>query len=290
MRKVFKSIITIILVLSIVSNGFDVEAAKISKKNINNLEGFIIGDLWNDCICNFSWYYEYRTDCCGNKMNPEKIRKKYNTSIKSAKKWNKIVTGLKEKKYKNLKKHWKVLYSEALNIQKILNETDFSEMKSNKTKYDFPSDKFNDYMGKISDDFYKLSGNYKNDKKISKNNISNLYNFVVADMWNDCICNFSHYYEDRLDACGDEMDPEKTRTKFNKTMKKAAKWNKVVKSLKGEQYKNLKKHWKVLYSEAKKIQKKVNKADFEKMKSNKKVYNLKADKFQKYMYKIMEDY
>ena len=73
-------------------------------------------------------------------------------------------------------------------------------------------------------------------------------------------------------------------------MKKAAKWNKVVKSLKGEQYKNLKKHWKVLYSEAKKIQKKVNKADFEKMKSNKKVYNLKADKFQKYMYKIMEDY
>ena len=126
--------------------------------------------------------------------------------------------------------------------------------------------------------------------KISKKNIEDIYNFVVEDMWNDCICNFHWYYEYRTDSVGNEMNPEETLAKFNKVMKKAKKWDKVVKSLKGKKYKKLKKHWKVAYSEAKKIQKKLNKADFNAMRESNKYYNLGYKKFEKYMYKIMEDF
>ena len=110
-------------------------------------------------------------------------------------------------------------------------------MKNNKKVYELDVDTFRDFMDLVGDDIYKITYKKPKEVKICKKNIEHLPNFIISDMWNDGICIFNHYYEDILDACGKEMDPVKVRKSFNKTMKKAAKWDKVVKSLKGSKYK-----------------------------------------------------
>ena len=86
MKKRFISVLLIFLLLF--SYSPNVNAASLSNDKLNELDSFIIGNMWNDCICNFSWYYGYRTDACGDAMNPDKVLAKYNKTMRKAKKWN----------------------------------------------------------------------------------------------------------------------------------------------------------------------------------------------------------
>lgn len=155
MKNLLRKLFVILFIVSLILlHTESVEAAKISKKNIEYLNSFVVGDMWNDCICNFNWYYEYRTDSVGNEMNPEETLAKFNKVMKKAKKWDKVVKSLKGKKYKKLKKHWKAAYSEAKKIQKKLNKADFNAMRLSDKSYKLNCDKFEKYMYKIMEDFY----------------------------------------------------------------------------------------------------------------------------------------
>lgn len=126
-------------------------------------------------------------------------------------------------------------------------------------------------------------------KSISKKNISNIYNFSCDKLWNNGFCDMNWYCQGRTDSVGEKMNPEKRLKKIKKYMSDAKKWDKVVKSIKGKKYKKLKKEWKIIYSESKRMYKKLNKLDFEEMKNNQDlVYDLKTEKFQNHLYKLMD--
>ena len=263
-----------------------VNAKGFSNLDYDKLACFLSDDMWNDCICNFTWYFSYRTDACGRKMNPEKTLALYNKAMKKAQIWNGRINKLSGAKYRELKKHWKLMYSEAKIIQKTLKNTDFKKLKKSKRKYELNVDKYSDYWIDLVYDIGVITNNPIT--KISKDHIENLYSFAT-DLWNDCICNFSWYFSYRTDACGKEMDPDYILEKYDKLMKRAEKWDKVVKSFKGEKYQNLKKDWKEMYNEAKKIKKKLDNTDFDAMKDNKTEFKLNVNKYRKYMSKVQND-
>lgn len=126
-------------------------------------------------------------------------------------------------------------------------------------------------------------------KKISKQNISDIYNFACDKLWNSGFCDMKWYCKERTDSLGKKMNPEKKTKKIKKYMSDAKKWNKVVKSTKGKKYKKLKKEWKIIYSESKRMYKELQRLDFEEMKNDSELeYDLKTEKFYNHLYKLMD--
>lgn len=126
-------------------------------------------------------------------------------------------------------------------------------------------------------------------KKISKKNITDIYNFACGKLWNSGFCDMRSYCEGRTDSIGKKMNPEKKMKKIKKYMSDAKKWDKVVKSAKGKKYKKLKKEWGIIYSESKRMYKELQKLDFEEMKNDPKMkYDLKTSKFYDHLYKLMD--
>lgn len=126
-------------------------------------------------------------------------------------------------------------------------------------------------------------------KKISKQNISDIYNFACDKLWNSGFCDMNWYCTERTDSIGQKMNPEKKMKKIKKYMSDAKKWDKVVKSLKGKKYKKLKKEWEIIYSESKRMYKELQKLDFEEIENDPDIkYDLKVNKFQNHLYKLMD--
>lgn len=153
-----KKFIVLILSLAIIMCNFtNVQSKSISKKNISDIYNFSCDKLWNGGFCDMNWYCNERTDSVGGKMNPKKKLKKIKKYMSDAKKWDKVVKSIKGKKYKKLKKEWKIIYSESKRMYKELKKLDFEEMKNNKDLvYDLKTDKFQNHLFKLMDAAYSL--------------------------------------------------------------------------------------------------------------------------------------
>lgn len=126
-------------------------------------------------------------------------------------------------------------------------------------------------------------------KKISKQNISDIYNFACSELWNLGFCDMKWYCTERTNSTGQKMNTKKKMNIIKKNMINAKKWDKVVKSLKGKKFQKIKKEWGIIYSESKRMYKELKKLNFEKMENNPDLkYNLKTNKFYNHLHKLMD--
>ena len=67
-------------------------------------------------------------------------------------------------------------------------------------------------------------------------------NWLVSDIWNDGICDISHYYYDGKDSCGQTMDIEFTISQLGKEMELKVEYDKFMSELPDE-YRELSEIW-----------------------------------------------
>lgn len=67
-------------------------------------------------------------------------------------------------------------------------------------------------------------------------------NWVVSDIWNDGICDISHYYYDGKNSCGETMDIEFTISQLGKEMERKVEYDKFMSELPDE-YHELSEIW-----------------------------------------------
>lgn len=117
--------------------------------------------------------------------------------------------------------------------------------------------------------------------------LTNVYNFVVDEAWNNHACNIKHYIEDGTDAVGNKLDITKTIASFSKIVDKKSEYNDFISSLDDTKYKDVKECWNKISSEIDSMYKQVSeKAPKPKDKS----YKFKTDDLQKSMddlYKLL---
>lgn len=64
--------------------------------------------------------------------------------------------------------------------------------------------------------------------------IGDVRNWLVGDVWNDGICDMSHYYENGKNSLGQTMDPDFTLSQLGKTMSEKNEYNDMMNKLPDE--------------------------------------------------------
>ncbi|MDF9825395.1 hypothetical protein M2475_001850 [Breznakia sp. PF5-3] len=102
----------------------------------------------------------------------------------------------------------------------------------------------------IKDDKEKETFEAMSDDDINSE-LSDISNWVVGDYWNDGLVDIRDYLHNGTDATGKEMDITITLKRYNKAYKKAAKYDKFIKSLDEDKYGDIKEAWNTMYEEMK---------------------------------------
>ncbi|MBR4701867.1 MAG: hypothetical protein IKP19_09285 [Oscillospiraceae bacterium] len=72
--------------------------------------------------------------------------------------------------------------------------------------------------------------------------ISEVREWLVSDIWNDGICDLSHYYYNGKSATGKSMDPEFSIEQLKKAYAKKAKYDEMMNSV-SDEYSDLKEYY-----------------------------------------------
>lgn len=83
--------------------------------------------------------------------------------------------------------------------------------------------------------------------------LSDAYNFSVEKIWNEGLCDISHYIESGTNSNGEKMDPQKVLSNLESNMKTLEKYNKSVSEIKSDKHSDALKQWKIIYDEANKL-------------------------------------
>lgn len=98
---------------------------------------WLVEDMWNHGVCDLGWYYEYKTDACGEKMSPKTALATFNKKYKKVTTYNKWINGLKGSKYNKLKKKWNASMKKLKATHKTLNSIDWSKAPYTDGKFDY---------------------------------------------------------------------------------------------------------------------------------------------------------
>lgn len=89
------------------------------------------------------------------------------------------------------------------------------------------------------------------------NEVTDIYNWLVGDIWNKGFCDISSYYVMGTSSTGDELDIEFTLTQLDKAMEKKADYDAYMEGL-SDEFKDLSGYWvkvseqvDILYAEVK---------------------------------------
>lgn len=124
--------------------------SKINSK-LYDINAWVVEDVWNNGFCDIKWYIECGTDSCGRPMDLDESLDLLDDALSSRASYNSFILSLNGKKYKKIKKYWKLLNKQILKLQdRIYDEgVGYGDTALN-TKY------FVIYSGKFSDAIYKL--------------------------------------------------------------------------------------------------------------------------------------
>ncbi|MSS64604.1 hypothetical protein [Velocimicrobium porci] len=116
--------------------------------------------------------------------------------------------------------------------------------------------------------------------------IMDAYNWVCEDVWNNYFCDMYHYIESGTGSLGQKLNAKKCIKNGKKVVKKVAYYDAQMKKLSNtKKNKKAKEIWKKLKKEIimldKQLQEKTPKANDES-------YIFNTDKFQTYMYKLLD--
>lgn len=114
-----------------------VTVKRTDKDKIVEAYAWMVEDMWNNGVCDFGWYYSYKTDACGQKMDPYKKLETFNKKYKKVTTYNEWINGLKGDKYKKLKKKWNASMKELETTHETLNSIDWSKAPYKDNDFDY---------------------------------------------------------------------------------------------------------------------------------------------------------
>ncbi len=116
---------------------------------LNEINNFVVDNIWNNGYCNISWYISSGTDSTGEKLDINKTLKDLTASMTQLSVYDKYITGLKGGQYDSLKTAWKDLYNESQSLYGIVKS---STPIPNDENSSFSSNTFTDYMNTFSEE------------------------------------------------------------------------------------------------------------------------------------------
>lgn len=87
----------------------------------------------------------------------------------------------------------------------------------------------------------------------AKQILSDAYNFSVENIWNNGLCDISHYVEDGTNSVGEKMNPKETLDKLENNMSKFNEYNDKISKITDKEFEKQVKQWGIVYNEASKL-------------------------------------
>lgn len=132
------------------------DVAKMSDKEIyiklREVNSWYTSELWNDGLCDISWYANKGTSATGQELDIEMTLKRYNEALEKMDDYNTFITGLDDKKYDDVKYAWDKLYNGIKESDKIIKANEITANSGLDLKTSVLSqysDAFKDYISKL---------------------------------------------------------------------------------------------------------------------------------------------
>lgn len=87
----------------------------------------------------------------------------------------------------------------------------------------------------------------------AKQILSDAYNFSVENIWNNGLCDISHYVENGTNSVGEKMDPKETLDKLENNMSKFNEYNDKISKITDKEFEKHVNQWNIMYTEASKL-------------------------------------
>lgn len=134
------------------------ETANLSEKEIysklKEVSSWYTSDLWNEGLCDISWYTKQGTSAIGQELDIEMTLKRYNEALTKIEEYNTFITGLTDPKYDDVKYAWDKLYNGIKESDKIVQANEITAKSGLDLKTGVLSqysDAFKDYIAKLQE-------------------------------------------------------------------------------------------------------------------------------------------
>lgn len=121
-------------------------------KKLKEISNWYTSDIWNEGLCDISWYVNKGTSSTGQDLDIEMTLKRYNDAMKSLNEYNDFISTLTDPKYDDVKFAWDKLYNGIKESDKIVQENNIEAKSGLDLKTGVLSqysDAFKDYIKKI---------------------------------------------------------------------------------------------------------------------------------------------
>lgn len=134
------------------------ETANLSDKEIyaklKEVSSWYTSELWNDGLCDISWYTKQGTSAMGQDLDIEMTLKRYNEALAKMEEYNIFVSSLTDPKYDDVKYSWDKLYNGIKESDKIVQANEITAKSGLDLKTGVLSqysDAFKDYIAKLQE-------------------------------------------------------------------------------------------------------------------------------------------
>ena len=134
------------------------ETTKLSDKEIytklKEVSSWYTSELWNDGLCDISWYTKQGTSAIGQDLDIEMTLKRYNEALTKMEEYNSFISGLTDAKYDDVKYAWDKLYHGVKESDKIVQANEITAKSGLDLKTGVLSqysDAFKDYIAKLQE-------------------------------------------------------------------------------------------------------------------------------------------
>lgn len=131
-----------------ISVGKDMETENGSDDKLIEINNWLIGDIWNDGLCDIGHYTYNGTGSTGNTLDIDFTLSQFDTAMKKKAGYDKYINSLDDTQYSQIKSIWAELSTE---LDTLYNQIQTNKPIANDTSTDVDTGKFEQYRDAFSD-------------------------------------------------------------------------------------------------------------------------------------------
>lgn len=89
------------------------------ESELSDICNWLIGDYWNDAMCDIVWYINNGTSSTGEEMDPEITLKRYKKAYSKSEKYNNFISSLNDD-YTDIKDAWDKTYTQMKKLDEYV--------------------------------------------------------------------------------------------------------------------------------------------------------------------------
>ncbi|MHC1724213.1 MAG: DUF5105 domain-containing protein [Aminipila sp.] len=115
---------------------------------LNEIDNWLIGDIWNDGLCDIDHYTYNGTGSAGDTIDIDFTLSQFDTAIKKKAEYDKYINSLDDTQYSQIKSIWVKL---SLELDTLYNQIQTNKPTANDTSTNVDTGKFQQYQNAFSD-------------------------------------------------------------------------------------------------------------------------------------------